>query len=75
MICAETKSFCIEALREFSTRVFVHFGCPQEDAEQEAEQRVSKLLISKYAGKSDPLFPERVLANIAKACQVICLRA
>lgn len=39
--------------------------------EEEAEKRVSKLLIPKYASKFDPLFPQRVLANIAKAYQVI----
>ena len=33
----ELKSFSIEALREFSTRVFLHFGVPQEDATQAAE--------------------------------------
>ena len=39
--------------------------------EQDAEKRVSKVLISKYASKFDPLFPQRVLANITKAYQVI----
>ena len=37
MICAETKVFPVETLREFSTRVFFHFGCPKEDAEQAAD--------------------------------------
>ncbi len=37
MTYAETKLFTIEALREFSTRVFLHFGCPKEDAEQAAD--------------------------------------
>lgn len=37
MICAETKICPIEALREFSARVFLHFGCPKEDAEQAAD--------------------------------------
>jgi L-2-hydroxycarboxylate dehydrogenase (NAD+) len=37
MICAETTPFPIEVLREFSTRVFLHFGCPKEDAEQAAD--------------------------------------
>jgi len=37
MICEETKLFPIEALREFCTRVFLHFGCPREDAEQAAD--------------------------------------
>jgi L-2-hydroxycarboxylate dehydrogenase (NAD+) len=37
MTCAEIKQFPIEALREFSTRVFVHLGCPKEDAEQAAD--------------------------------------
>jgi hypothetical protein len=33
----ETKVFHIEALREFSTRVFLHFGVPQEEAAQAAD--------------------------------------
>jgi L-2-hydroxycarboxylate dehydrogenase (NAD+) len=33
----ETKIFHIDALREFSTRVFLHFGTPQEDAAQAAD--------------------------------------
>src|SRR3989440_3797444 len=33
----ETKVFPIEALREFSTRVFLHLGVPKEDAEQAAD--------------------------------------
>jgi len=37
MIGAETKVFPVEALREFCTRVFLHFGCPKEDAEQAAD--------------------------------------
>src|SRR5215472_618200 len=37
MICAETKVFPVEFLREFSTRVFLHFRCPKEDAEQAAD--------------------------------------
>src|SRR4029077_1007222 len=37
MICTETKICPIEALREFSARVFLHFGCPKEDAEQAAD--------------------------------------
>src|SRR5262249_42568451 len=36
-ICAETKLFHIERLREFSTLVFLHFGCSKEDAEQAAD--------------------------------------
>jgi hypothetical protein len=36
-ICAETKICPIEALREFSARVFLHFGCPKGDAEQAAD--------------------------------------
>jgi LDH2 family malate/lactate/ureidoglycolate dehydrogenase len=32
----EVKIFSIEALREFSTRVFLHFGVPQADATQAA---------------------------------------
>ena len=39
--------------------------------EEEAEKRVSKLLVSKYASKFDPTFPQRVFANVAKAYQVI----
>jgi cyclase len=39
--------------------------------QEEAEKRVSKLLTAKYAAKFDPLFPQRVIANIAKAYQVI----
>jgi L-2-hydroxycarboxylate dehydrogenase (NAD+) len=37
MIFAETKVFPVESLSEFSTRVFLHFGCPKEDAEQAAD--------------------------------------
>jgi hypothetical protein len=37
MICAKTKLFDIERLRDFSTRVFLYFGCPKEDAEQAAD--------------------------------------
>jgi L-2-hydroxycarboxylate dehydrogenase (NAD+) len=37
MTDVETKSFPIEALREFSTRVFLHFGVPRNDATQAAE--------------------------------------
>jgi LDH2 family malate/lactate/ureidoglycolate dehydrogenase len=33
----ETKVFPIEALRDFSKRVFLHFGVPKEDAAQAAE--------------------------------------
>jgi L-2-hydroxycarboxylate dehydrogenase (NAD+) len=33
----EFKVFSIEVLREFSTRVFLHFGVPQEDAAQAAD--------------------------------------
>ena len=33
----KTKLVGIEVLREFSTRVFLHFGCPKEDAEQAAD--------------------------------------
>lgn len=33
----KSKLFDIEVLREFSTRVFLHFGCPKEDAEQAAD--------------------------------------
>jgi cyclase len=37
----------------------------------EAEKRVSKSLTAKYAAKFDPAFPQRVVANVAKAYQVI----
>src|SRR5882757_3940812 len=33
----ETKVFIIEALREFSTRMFIHFGVPKIDAAQAAD--------------------------------------
>jgi L-2-hydroxycarboxylate dehydrogenase (NAD+) len=37
MADVETKLFPIEALREFSTRVFLHFGVPTIDAKQAAD--------------------------------------
>ncbi len=37
MAGVESKVFPIEALREFSTRVFLHFGVPQDDATQAAD--------------------------------------
>jgi L-2-hydroxycarboxylate dehydrogenase (NAD+) len=37
MTDVETKTFPFEALREFSTRVFLHFGVPRNDATQAAE--------------------------------------
>ncbi len=37
MADVETKLFPIEALREFSTRVFLHFGVPENDAMQAAD--------------------------------------
>ena len=37
MIDMEPKVFHIETLREFSTRMFLHFGCPEEDAAQAAD--------------------------------------
>jgi len=37
MLNTETRVFGIEVLREFSTRVFLYFGCPKEDAEQAAD--------------------------------------
>jgi cyclase len=37
----------------------------------EAKAQVAKILVAKYAGKFDPGFPQSVLANIAKAYQVI----
>jgi len=33
----EIKLFPVKALHEFSTRLFLHFGCPKEDAEQAAD--------------------------------------
>src|SRR6266481_4334609 len=37
MTDVETRVFPIEALREFCTRVFLHFGVPKNDAMQAAE--------------------------------------
>src|SRR6266849_9081098 len=37
MISVEVKTFSIETLREFSTRVFLHFGLPKADAAQAAD--------------------------------------
>src|SRR5690242_6653792 len=37
MTQSEPIVFHIEALREFSTRVFRHFGCPKDDAKQAAD--------------------------------------
>lgn len=37
MIGTKPMIFHIEALREFSTRVFLHFECPKEDAAQAAD--------------------------------------
>src|SRR6202043_3032395 len=37
MASVEAKVFPIEALREFSTRVFLHFGVPKKDASQAAD--------------------------------------
>ena len=37
MAAVETKVFPIEVLREFSTRVFLHFGIPKADATQAAD--------------------------------------
>lgn len=37
MASVEAKLFSIEALREFSTRIFLHFGVPDEDATQAAD--------------------------------------
>ena len=34
---AETKTFSVEALREFATRTFLHFGVSQQDATQAAD--------------------------------------
>ena len=34
---AETKTFSVEALREFATRIFLHFGVSQQDAAQAAD--------------------------------------
>ena len=37
MAGVEAKVFPIEVLREFTTRVFLHFGVPQDDAIQAAD--------------------------------------
>ena len=37
MASLEAKVFSIEALREFSTRIFLHFGVPKEDSAQAAD--------------------------------------
>jgi len=37
MASVEVKVFPIEVLREFSTRIFLHFGVPKADAEQAAD--------------------------------------
>jgi len=37
MPAVETKLYPIEVLREFSTRIFLHFGVPKEDAAQAAD--------------------------------------
>jgi len=37
MASVEAKVFPIEALREFTTRVFLHFGVPKSDADQAAD--------------------------------------
>src|SRR5215467_6400138 len=37
MAVIETRIFSIEALREFCTRVFMHFDVPKDDAEQAAD--------------------------------------
>src|SRR5947209_19906209 len=34
---AETKTFSVESLREFATRIFLHFGVSQQDAAQAAD--------------------------------------
>jgi hypothetical protein len=45
-------------------------GATREDA----EQSVSKALISKYSGKFDPSFPHDVMGNIDKAYEVVAQR-
>jgi len=37
----------------------------------EAKQRVAEFLVKKYAGSFDPRFPQSVVANVAKAYQVV----
>ena len=37
MPAVEAKVFHIDALREFSTRIFLHFGVPKDDAVQAAD--------------------------------------
>ncbi len=39
--------------------------------QDQAAQRVSKVLVTKYASKFDPSFPQHVVANVTKAYQVI----
>jgi hypothetical protein len=39
--------------------------------QNQAEQRVSKLLVAKYTSKFDPAFPKQVVANVTKAYQVV----
>jgi cyclase len=43
----------------------------QGATQEQAENRVSQLLATKYADKFDPNFPQSVVANVAKAYQVI----
>jgi len=38
---------------------------------EEAQERVSKTLIPKYAAKFDPKFPQSMIANVTKAYQVV----
>ncbi len=38
---------------------------------EESQKQVAKILVSKYADKFDPAFPQSVMANIKKAYQVI----
>ena len=37
MPAVEAKNYHIDALREFSTRIFLHFGVPKDDATQAAD--------------------------------------
>ena len=65
----ENKVFHIEALREFSTRIFLHFGVPPEDAEFPSGASLPEMnrsvvetrgqLIAVWAPAEPPRFPPR----------------
>ena len=52
-------------------RRFVKADYAQGETQDEAEKTVSQWLVGKYADKFDPEFPQSVIANVAKAYQVI----